>query len=304
MRSPRVPLAAAIGILAWVLTSAPGQAAPIDPGSPTTDWTAVTYPTLIPDFSDDQQTGIGESDIVGNTTDPAIYTSFDDAGTPSLTDGRMGFRVRIGSDDPPGNPNGAFSHFFAIGLDADLDGALDLFLGVNNSGQSDEIGIYDPGTGLNVSPNTTSIVSTPIVSYTELTSNYDYSAVDATIDPTASTFDVDGDGSNDFFLTFVIDFQDLVDELLANGITFDENSQFQMIAGTSTQANALNQDLGGPDGETNSSLTWSQLGAISETFSARDLLPMPEPNTGSLLGLGLVVLAAARRRRLRSISAV
>jgi len=290
-------LASAVGLFAWMLVSVSAQAAPIDPGSPTTDWTTVSYPTLIPDFSDDQQTGGKESDIVGNTTDPAIYTAFDDAGTPSLTDGVLGFRVRFGADDPPGNPNGAFGHFFAIGIDADIDGVLDLFIGVNNSGQKDEIGIYDPGTGANVSPNTTSIASTPLVSYTEMTSNYNFSIVNDTIDPDASTVDVDGDLRNDFFLSFTVDFQDVVDQIVANGIAFDEDTEFQMIAGTSTQANALNQDLGGPQGEVNSSLTWSELGAISTSFSASDLLPIPEPDSGALLGLGLVALAASKRQR-------
>jgi MYXO-CTERM domain-containing protein len=278
-----------------MLASVAALAAPIDPGSPTTDWTAVSYPTLIPDYSDDQQTGLGESDIVGDLTHPALYIGFDDAGTPSATDGNLGFRVRLGADRPPSG----FSHFFGIGLDADLDGALDLFLAVDNSGNPDQLGIFDPGTGANTSPDTTSIVSTPLVSYSEMTSNYDFSAVDGTIDPLATTFDFDSDGENDYFLSFAIPFQDIVDELAAKtvSIVFTEDSEFRLVAGTSTQPNALNNDLGGPDGGTNSVETWEDLGAMSTTFAPADLLPTPEPDTGTLFGLGLIGLAAAKRRR-------
>jgi hypothetical protein len=35
------------------------------------------------------------------------------------------------------------------------------------------------------------------------------------------------------------------------------------VIGTSTQPNALNQDLCGPDGATTSALTWAALGAVS-----------------------------------------
>ena len=78
------------------------------------------------------------------------------------------------------------------------------------------------------------------------------------------------------------------------GITFDENSTVQYVFGTSTQSNALNQDLAGPNGGTTSSLTWDQLGAISLEYSASGT-PVPEPSTAVLLGVGLVSLAAARR---------
>ena len=88
---------------------------------------------------------------------------------------------------------------------------------------------------------------------------------------------------------------DIVTELGLLGITFDENSTVQYVFGTSTQTNALNQDLAGPTGGTTSTLTWEQLGAISLEYSASGT-PVPEPSTALLLGLGLVSLAVARRR--------
>ena len=48
------------------------------------------------DFPDDQQTGDPASDIVGSAASPGFFTAFDNAGTPSLTDGSIGFRSNLG----------------------------------------------------------------------------------------------------------------------------------------------------------------------------------------------------------------
>jgi len=270
---------------------APTARATVDPGSPTTGWNAIAYPGLVPDWSDDQRTGIGEADIVGSDVDPAFYSRFDDAGTTDPADGTLAFRVRLGSDkNPPG-----FEHFLGVGLDADLDGALDLFLGVDNTGNADQVGIWDPGTDLNVSPSTTSIVDPPVFSYPETAANYDWSPVDGTIDPEASTFDVDGDGSNDQLLSFAVPFADVVAALVLGGIAgFDEDSTLRYVLGTSTQSNALNQDLGGPQGGTTSDLTWEELGATSSPTSA-SATSVPAPPAVLLVLSGLAALRGCRR---------
>jgi hypothetical protein len=286
---------AAVALLG--LLGPPARAVTIDPSSSTAGWTPIAYPTLTPDSADDQATGIPEADIVGSTANPAAYFRFDDAGTPSTTDGYIGFRVRVGADKPPSG----FDHFMGIGVDANSDGALDLFLAVDNSGNPDRLGIFDAGPGANTSPSTTSINSTALFSYALSASNYHFGAVNATIDPAATTFDVDADGSNDYFVSFVIPFANVVSALGAQGINaFDDASAMRLVFGSSTQPNALNQDLGGPTGGTTSTQTWGQLGAISNPLSPSGGFAVPEPGTASLLSFGLLAIAA-RVRATRAI---
>lgn len=269
------------------------EAVAIDPTSSTVGWVPIAYPSLQPDYFDDERTGIPEADIIGNSSNPAFYYRFDDAGTPSTTDGNLGFRVRVGADK---NPAG-FDHFMGVGIDANADGALDLFLAVDNSGNPDRIGIFDAGTGANTSPSTTSINSTPLFSYALSVTNYNFAPVTAISDPSATGFDLDGDGNTDQLLTWVIPFADIVSALAAQGIGgITEASPVRFVVGSSTQANALNQDLGGPGvGATTSTSTWAALGALS------NLLPIPEPDTGALLSLGLCALAARARARRRAL---
>jgi len=280
-----------------LLVSGSAGAALIAVTSDNTEWTEIAYPiATTPDAPNDHQTGIAEGDIVGNNTgDPAVLTNFDDNGTPGiLTDGYVAFRVRLGEDKPPAG----FTAFFGVGMDANTDGVIDLFLAVDNSpsGGGNKIAIFSPGAGANTSPSTTSIITTPLVSYAEnnpLYDNYDFSPV-TTIDPLETNTDLDSGGKVDYYLTFVVPFDDIVAQLGTLGITFDENSTVQYVFGTSTQTNALNQDLAGPTGGTTSTLTWEQLGAISLEYTASGS-PVPEPSTALLLGMGLMSLAAARR---------
>jgi hypothetical protein len=258
--------------------------------SPTTAWTAIGYPSTVPDFSNDQNTGQDEDDIIGNSTHPAFYIAFDDAGTLLLTDGVLGFRVRLGAET---NPAG-YGHSLVIGIDGDLDGALDVFALVDNTG-ADEIAIYEASGGANTSPGTTGITNTG-TSYGETASNYDWSPVTVTIDPSATLFDLDADGNTDRFLSFAVPFQDLVNRLAAVGIAgVDQDTPIRYVIGTSTNGSSFNQDIGGPNDAIDSPSSWTTLGAMS-LASAPAASLVPEPGTGLLLGFGLFGLAARRRR--------
>jgi hypothetical protein len=284
----------AIALLTAGATLAAGTAlaAVIDPSSPTTAWTPVIYPTT-PDAPGDHGTGDPEGDIVGDNANAALYMAFDDAGTPSTTDGNIGFRIRISGDsNPPG-----WENFAVVGLDAGEDALndIDIYLGVDGQGSSDHIGIYDAGTGANTSPSTTTLSSIPTLQWALTATNYDWSPVDGSIDPGVTNTDFGADG-NDVFLSFIVPFNDIVSELLLDGISVDETTAFRYVMGTGTQPNSLNQDVGASSGGWNDPTTWDVLGAVSNALSP---VPVPEPSPLSLVLLGLVGLTARARRQRR-----
>lgn len=287
-----IPSLAAAAVL-WLPAIA--AAVPIDMDGPTTGWTPIVYAGTLPDWADDQGTGQPEADIVGNLSHPAFYTAFDDAGTAALTDGMLGFRIRIGAEE---NPAG-FNKIAAVGVDANLDGALDVYVMVQNTGAgADRNAIFNAGATANTSPSSVSITSTG-ATYAQTSLNYDWSAVTVTIDPSATLLDVDADGAVDRFLSFAVPFQDLVNRLSLLGISgVDQNTPFQYVLGTSTNAGTLNQDYGGPNGGTSSSSTWAALGATSLAYSAAGT-QVPEPGTAFLMGVGLFGLGHSGRFKRR-----
>jgi hypothetical protein len=273
----------------------------VDVTAPTTAWTAIIYANNSPDPFSDQQTGSDEGDIVGNALHPSFYTAFGDAGTPSATDGDLAFRIRLGGDV---NPSGFKTALF-VGIDANHDGTIDLFVGVNNSGSADTLGIWNPGSGANISPSTTSIVATPLVSYVQTASNYNWTAVNLTIDPSVGTaLDLDGGGHNDYFLSFKIPLTDIITQLAARGITgIDQNSIFNYVMATATQANSLNQDLNGVGKTYDPNATWSTLGVLSDPISASGIAAVPEASTSvAVVLLAIFAIAVHSRPRSRHIS--
>jgi hypothetical protein len=188
-----------------------------------------------------------------------------------------------------------------VGLDANLDGRLDLFLGVNNQGSVNEIGIWAPnsGTNLNVSPNTLSINSTPLFSYSEVATNYNWMTVTSANDPLGPSYNIDGASGadeTDRFLSFVLPMADVVAAMTTMGITnFSTNTAINYVVGTSTQINSINQDLNGVDGGINSTTSWLSLGALSGTYTPTGAA-VPEPQTVALLALAGLALTARRIR--------
>jgi hypothetical protein len=261
-------------------------------GPSTTGWIALgaNY-----DFTADQQTGIGAGDIVGNAANLGFLTSFDNAGTSSLTDGNLGFRVRF---DVAGNGN-AFGRNLWVGIDANGNGSIDVFLGVNFQGSNDTIGVFSPGTGANTSPSTSTVGSTTVLlSPVSSPANYNYRPVDFmtdggdTNDLTPTTT-----GDPDYYVSFLVPFANVVSFLNAqpSPISINENTPLRYVVATSTQANSFNQDLGGVNGQVNSTSTWTALGGFSMAISASGQIP--EFSTQLIACVGWVIAFAMSRHR-------
>lgn len=290
-----------IGCLAFAGSFAPvAKALPITIDSPTTSWTIFTLASGNPmDFLGDQQTGQSESDIIGNSGHPGVYYHFDNNGVASHTDGNLYFRVRTGRDQ---NPAG-FQNVLFVGILADAGDSIDLFIGYD--GGAGQIKIWWAGNGTNVSPNTTTINSpTNQVFFPVNSSNYHWAPVNSTIQPGLTSTDINADGFTDYFLSFMIPFQSVVNELArAVSINITDQTALRFVIATATQQNSLNQDLGGVQGGVNSAQTWTQLGATSPPISLGGPPPpigdVPEPGTWAMLGAGLAFLAIHRHRRAR-----
>jgi hypothetical protein len=262
------------------------------------DWNTLWTPMLGDfDYIADQQTGAASGDIVGVGTNHGMSVTFNDLGNTSTTDGNLGFRLRLDAAGGPTNKP-AFDRAAWIGIDADINGSIDAFLGVNLSGSNTDIGIYAPGIGANNSPNTTSIDSTAYRSYVLSSTNYNYRLVNYLFDG-GDTNDVTTTttGDPDYYVSFMVPFADVVSYLATKSISITDQSSLRYVSATATQANSLNQDLGGVNGGVNSNVLWSDLGGFTDTVNASGTV-VPEPSTWILV-LGSLCGGCWLRRRQR-----
>ncbi|MBI3886861.1 MAG: hypothetical protein HY302_14205 [Opitutae bacterium] len=251
----------------------------------------------------DQQTGQGADDFVGDGTNGyyGFYYKFGQiSGVDSLV---FRFRFNVlttqqGSPKFTGNPR--------IGVDSNGDGKIDLYFGVSTgSGQNVTIDFQNPtGTAIdaNTSPNT-SALGTNYGTITGSASNYDYGQV------TDGSAFLSGSQQNqvtpDAFLTFAVPFSNFASALGANtGQTIDPNFTYlRFVAFTSTQGNAVNQDVYGITGI--GTTRYDQGGGFTDYYSSSGQL-IPEPAT--YLQFGVLALAAAgaswwKLRRTRKLQA-
>lgn len=282
-----------------------GRLAQIDLASKT-GWTTVMYGASF-DPARDLQANVKGQDLLGDNQHGVLYTAYDDNGTAGdFTDDVVAYRIRLDGDDGKGN----LVPFIFIGIDADLNGSLDIFLGLNPN--TDSVVIFNPGSGANTAPNNTTYAqanpwtvgynakapsqyawgfdtAVPNSSYAD---NYDFSLVSDSTDPHylpadasgSLTADLDRGGVNDRFVTFAISFADLQTELFQEkGITVTPSSPMRYVLGTATQDNSFNSDMGGIGKEfsPNSSTTWEQLGIFSPVLSLSNMFPVGTPDTYS-----------------------
>ncbi|MEP2777143.1 MAG: hypothetical protein ABJQ93_14460 [Luteolibacter sp.] len=252
------------------------------------------------DFVDDQPSGLADMNIVGAGLNSGLFVTHNDNGPLSLTDGTFGFRLRL--DAPGGNKNNPkYERAAYIGIDADFNDTIDVFIGVNFSGSKQELGIYAPGSGLNNSPDNTS-VGALVKSYTVNSSTYSYRAVNYLTDG-GTTNDLNpANGQNDYYLTVMVNFADIVSYLSEKGILITDQSPLRFVAMTSNNGNNLNADIAGISGSANAANTWSQTGAFTQAVNANGIavsgatITIPEIRSAMMLQVGALLLLLRRNR--------
>ena len=114
------------------------------------------------DYLQDQQTGANSvsQDLVWNATYPSVYMHF------TSTD--VSFRTRVNDIDGGTDPSSyEYKNFIFAGVDADLNGSIDFFLGIYNpSGNNGRLGIYQSYPSYtNTGPSSTGIDGKPLIAY-------------------------------------------------------------------------------------------------------------------------------------------
>lgn len=266
-------------------------------GGPSSGWTPVTVSpdtnttVYMSDPPNDQQTGQGADDFVGTTTSPGMFIDF---GTVNGAQS-IGFRFYMNRFEA-----GGFSGNLRVGIDAEGDGDVDIFLGPRLGGNAANQGLVfqNPGTGLNVSPSTTSLgTNYGRIAFTA--DNYNYQQLTPTIDPLWTTIGTEADS----VISFSVPFANLQSILAGVGITVDTNTYLSFIAFTSTQSNAINQDLYGSTGINNTVRFDAEGGGFTDYYTAagdyrkRPIVPEPSTYGAMLLGAMMAFLGYRRWKR-------
>jgi hypothetical protein len=249
--------------------------------------------TTMMDPLDDQQTGQGADDMVSSLIDPGFWIGTGLIGGAEA----VAFRFQLDKVDNKTE----FSGNLRLGLDIEGDDDVDFFIGPKLSGNAASQGVVFQlaGAGLNDAPNTTSLGdTTDIIAFTA--DNYNY-AVQTDV---TNLFG----GDSDALLTFAVTFAQLNAYIASAWGTFANMDQtgsaptlgtssvFRFVAFTSTQSNAINQDLFGVDGIP--SVRFSEGNGFSLPTYGDGTSAVPEPSTFFITGilLGLPWMVMSRRR--------
>lgn len=252
------------------------DASPINLAGSTADWTPVQSSDSH-DPKNDSQSSRGETDLVGDGTHTLLYAKYDTKDTATESDDEIGFRLRIGATDA----DGGFGSLGAVGVDANSDGIVDLFLAYDGRA-TPTVSIFEPGPGGNDTPASTSLQNAVVAAGAET----DISLVDATTDPTATDTDLNDDGNTDAFVSFKFLFSSLKDQMSSvSGISLSKDSALQFATFTLTQENAIDGDIGGISGSNADTDSFTDLGIFSKAVTPSALgdttpviTPTADPN--------------------------
>ena len=257
--------------------------------SSSTGWTPIMMGTAF-DESGDSQAGAADTDLIGDTSHASVYAAYDDNGTPDYAgDDWLSYRLRI--DNPTSSTT--FGGVAVIGMDANLDGKVDLFISVDGRNNTQAVRLMDPGTDLNTSPSTTSTTMLPPGwlpnngVYPFESTPYLAEAVSSFNDPHWNgDNDLGDDGKTDLFVSFKVPLADVATVLAQpsptdrKGITgprgttgiqgFTKDTVVQYVAFTQTQAGPINGDLAGVGSSYDKNATFDSLGTYTDPMSPAD----------------------------------
>lgn len=239
------------------------------------------------DPADDRLVASRAVDLVGSPSDPGFLTRY------LLAEASVQLAMRVRLDGT--NKQESFSRVLLVGLDADLDGAVDVFLAVNQQGAKSFIGIYGTGETSNDTPGSTTLSKKPYYKSELTVFNYDYRPVDLGTD--GGTTDDLGINQRDYYLSFAVPFDEILGFLGSKKMEVNEDTSFQMMAATTTHATSLNIDIFGVDGDAPCDRSWKKLGAfgaVESLHTAKLASAVPEPSAAWVCAAALV--GWARRR--------
>ncbi len=253
-------------------------------------WTAIMF-GVGKDPQGDSQAGAADTDIIGDAGHGSLYTAFDDGGTLSTADDTLVFRMRIDNPTSPTN----FAGVAIVGMDANLDGRVDIFMSVDGRNNGRAIRLFDPGSGANISPSTTSTSALPTGwlpnngVYAFNAANYSVAGVSALNDPHWSGATNLGAGGQDAFISWRIPIADLATVLAkpslvdrngiygprgATGIAgFNKDTVVQYVSFTQTQTGPINGDMNGVGPTYDKNATFASLGTFTAPMSASNPVP-------------------------------
>src|SRR3569833_3111432 len=231
-------------------------------------WTAIMF-GVNKDPQGDSQAGAADTDIVGDVNHGSLYTAYDDTGTATPAGDRLLFRLRI--DNPTSAAPATYSGVAVVGMDANLDGRIDLFMSVDGRNNTQAVRLLDHGTGANISPNTpnTSPLQTGWLAnngvYSFSCGNFAATTDTATSDPHWNgDNDVGNAGGSDIFISWIVPIADITTVLAKpspvdrNGVVgprgvggisgFTKDTTVQYVSFTQTQPGPINGDLNGVGG--------------------------------------------------------
>ncbi|MGR5133587.1 SdrD B-like domain-containing protein, partial [Vibrio alfacsensis] len=253
-----------LGLFLYASYSSELKAATIELNGPSSEW----LPILVGDRFDpvdDEQSQTSGLDLVGNAMHPSLYSQYDDKGTPEESDDEIGFRFRVGADSD--------DNVYLIGLDANHDGTVDLFISADSRGNTRAIALWGSGNCnqdlCNNGPSTTTIANKPTFTENYTADNYYFAPV-STLDSNVTDSDVGDLDGEDHFVSYKLRFENLNASLQQESrLQITKSTPIRYIAFSLTQTNAINGDFDGINDDTaDTSKTFEDLGLFTPPLTA------------------------------------